>query len=293
MQQRSKAGRTVAVAIALLWLAACSEREPGQPSESAAAPAKMAAAGRGRAEHLGIAQASPSTEQDTSQRRYVAVRHDISLFSAAEAVEPAWQQAQEACAAAGCELLAASVTRDEQRRPSQASLQARIPPQAVEAFLARVATLGSIGQHSRNADDKTDEVIDTEARLTNLTAFRDRLRTLLGAPGARLKDVIEVERELVRVQSEIDSLTNRRKALAQQTDWVHVSMTFEAFPGVLQTGIWAPVRDAVLNAGHGFSRSMANIIALAVLLLPWALIGFAAFAGWRWVRRRRRERRGT
>lgn len=221
-------------------------------------------------------------------RRYVAVRHELNILTAEDGVELAWNTAHQACLAAGCEVLASVLSRDEHRRPSNASLQARVPPAGLDAFLSRVTALGSVGQHARSADDQTDAVLDTEARLQNMTAFRDRLRALLATPGARLKDVIEVERELVRVQSELDSLASRRKALAQQTEMVHVSINFQAQPSVLETGIWVPVREAIAGAGHGFANGVAKMITLLVFLLPWSLAGLLGFVLVRAWRRRQR-----
>jgi Domain of unknown function (DUF4349) len=223
------------------------------------------------------ADRSVAAPDEASPRRYVAVRHELNILTAEDGVEAAWKAANQACVAAGCEVLTSVVSRDEKRRPSSASLQARVPPAALDTFLAQVTALGSVGQHARSADDQTDAVIDTEARLRNMTAFRDRLRGLLATPGARLKDVIDVERELVRVQSELDSLASRRKALAQLTDMVHVSINFLAEPSVLETGIWVPVREAIAGAGHGFAASVAKIISLLVFLLPWALAALLAF----------------
>ena len=51
-----------------------------------------------------------------------------------------------------------------------------------------------------------------------------RLRALPASPGARLKDLIGVKRELVRVPSELDSLASRSKALAQQTEMIRVTL---------------------------------------------------------------------
>jgi hypothetical protein len=236
-----------------------------------------------------IGTVAPAQQEEAPPRRYVAIRHELIILTDHREVEAAWVKANEACLSAGCEILASVVSRDEQRRPSSASLQARIPPKALEPFLARVTALGSVGQHARTADDRTDEVIDTEARLQNMVAFRDRLRALMATPGARLKEVIEVERELVRVQSELDSLTARRKALAQQTEMVHVTLNFEALPTLLETGVWQPVRDTIVGAGRLFAESVAKIVALLVFLVPWALVSIPALllcrVAWRRLRR--------
>ena len=293
-------GRTL-LALGLLLLAiACGQKEGTDgavaPAANRIALSRPGAPMAAQVNAMGAnGAAAPLAQADEAPlRRYVALRHEINIMTPAGAVESAWQQAQDACVAAGCEVLASVVSRDEQRRPSSASLQARVPPGALDAFLAKVTKLGSVGQYAQTADDKTDDVIDTDARLKNMVAFRDRLRGLLATPGARLKEVIEVERELVRVQSELDSLTSRRKALSQQTDMVHVSINFQATPSVLETGIWGPVREAVIGAGRVFADSLAKIIALTVFLLPWVLVALTLFVVVRAIRRRRRAqpRRG-
>jgi hypothetical protein len=222
-------------------------------------------------------------------RRYLALRHELTIQTPGDGVEAAWKQASEACLAAGCEVLAARLERNDQLRPADAMLSARVPPDRVDAFLARVGELGSVGRHTKDSEDKADEVLDTEARIANMAGFRDNLRRLMATPGSRLKDLIEVERELVRVQSELDSLASRRKALASETDKVLVTLHFSARPSVLETGMWSPVRHAVLGAGRTFAHSLAGLITLGVGLLPWllALAGLAVGVRLAWRRWRR------
>ncbi len=270
-------------------LAGCGRpEEPLQPKRMLAAPAAapMAAMQEQRAAKNIAADAAPA---DAPQRRYMALQHQLHLRTAAHQVEAAWRQAGDACAAAGCELLSSNLTRDEQRRPALASLQARVPPDKLDAFLASVTALGSVGEHHKSADDKTDEVIDTQARIKNMAEFRDSLRRLMNTPGAKLKDLIEVERELVRVQSELDSLASRSKALANLTDKVLVSLNISAEPAVLQSGTWAPVKDTLLGAAGRLAGSVAVMLGWIVSALPWLLaLGLVVLARRLWLLRRRR-----
>ena len=233
---------------------------------------------------LGAVDALPA------RQRFVAVRHDLAVVTAQDAVEVAWKAAETACLAAGCELLASNVARDDDRAPAVAFLDARLPPAALAPFLERLGGLGAIGRHSTAAEDKTAEVVDVDARLKNMAEFRDNLRKLMATPNARLKDLIEVERELTRVQSELDSLAIRRKVLANDTEKVRVAVAFSARPAVLEAGMWLPVKSAVLRAGHVLAGSVAALIGLAVALLPWALVLFAAGVGLRALLRRRPPR---
>jgi mRNA degradation ribonuclease J1/J2 len=66
-----------------------------------------------------------------------------------------------------------------------------VPPQAFGALLAKLVALGTVVHHEASSEDKTDEVIDVEARAKNLAAFRDRLREMIGKSGAKLAELIE------------------------------------------------------------------------------------------------------
>lgn len=288
--------RAGSLLFAAFALSACGRQAPEAFARTPApSPASVAQAREARVIATDVlagkdGAARPSSVE-AAARRYVAVRHDLGILTAADGVQAAWKAAVDACVAAGCELLASSIDRDDERRPVSAMLDARVPPAALAAFLDRLGGLGSVGRHSTTADDRTDEVIDTEAKQKNMAEFRDSLRRMLATPGARLKDLVEVERELTRVQSDLDSLATRRKTLANDTDKVRVAVTFGAAPSVLETGMWAPVKQAVLRAGHVLARSLATLIEVAIALLPWLVVlvaaALAARALWRYKRRRR------
>ena len=204
-------------------------------------------------------------------------------------VEAAWKAATDACIAAGCELLASNISHDDERRPASAALEARVPPAALSAFLAKVSALGSVGQHTTSSEDKTNEVIDVEARQKNMVEFRDKLRQMLATPNAKLQDLIEVQRELTRVQSELDSLASQRKVLASQTEKVHVKLFFSSKPSMLEAETWGPVKRAVMSAGHVLAGSVAALIDFVVAVLPWLLLLWASVKGLRALWRRRRR----
>jgi len=233
---------------------------------------------------------APAVDALPIRQRHVAVRHDLAVIIAADAVEAAWKAAETACLAADCELLASHIARDNERAPAIAYLDARLPPAALTPFLERLGGLGTIGRHGTAAEDKTAEVVDVEARLKNMAEFRDSLRKLMATPNARLKDLVEVERELTRVQSELDTLATRRKLLGNDTEKVRVTVAFSARPAVLEAGMWLPVKNAVLHAGHVLAHTVATLIGLAIALLPWALVLLAGGLGLRALLRRRRAR---
>lgn len=149
----------------------------------------------------------------------------------------------------------------------------RIPPRSVEIFIAGLAKSGEILQHHRNSEDKTDAVIDTEARIKNLTDLRERLRSMLQDKSAKFRDVIEIERELANTQAQRDSLHGIRKVLAQETELVAVNIEFSASQSVTEKGFVAPVAKALDNAGRIMMESLANVITFIMAALPWLIFG--------------------
>jgi hypothetical protein len=235
------------------------------------------------------ANVAQAVKANSALPRLIALRHELEIVTAPEAVEGAWRAANQACADAGCDVIGSTLIRNDARHPTKATLEARVPRATFAAFLAKTTSLGAVGRHEISAEDKTDEVIDVEARLKNLSEFRDRLRSMLATPGAKLTDLVDVERELVRVQSELDSLNTRRKVLAGETERVHVVLEFRARATVLETGAWAPVTDALSGAGRMLASSIGAAISFVIAALPWLLLLWGAVAAVRALWRRRRS----
>jgi len=92
----------------------------------------------------------------------------------------------------------------------------RVPSTTLEPTLAALSALGEVKRREISALDVTEQLYDLEARLQNLRAVRDRLRQYLQRANA-IGDVIEVERELTRVQGDIEVLEGRLKRLREDT----------------------------------------------------------------------------
>ena len=109
---------------------------------------------------------------------------------------------------------------------TRADLSLRVPAGDLTAILDRLAKLGQETHRYVHAEDVTEDYVDLEARLKNLAALRDRLRGLLDR-ASKVDDVLSIERELTRVQSELDSLEGRWKKLRGSIELATVDLTFE------------------------------------------------------------------
>ena len=116
-----------------------------------------------------------------------------------------------ACRGAGsrvCQLVASNRTGDPQDS-LRGSLSLRAEPEWLQRFVKGVqsdaiSAAGRVTSQWTTTEDLTREIVDTEATLRAKRALRDRLQQLLATRPGSLADLLGVERELARVQGEID-----------------------------------------------------------------------------------------
>jgi Domain of unknown function (DUF4349) len=274
--------KNIYLALWILLLSACGQQLQSVAPDVAAIPAsapapmermgKMAADAQGGAEQSLTEVTEPS--RDTNQvKKYIALRHNLQIETQAEKMQAAFDAAVRHCEALNCQLLSAYYNKETPYSPPSASLSARVPPRNVEIFLGGLAKNGEILQHGRDSEDKTNQVVDTDARIKNLTELRDRLRMMLTDKSAKFKDIIDVERELANTQSQLDSMLSMRKILSQETDLVAVNINFSAAQGITEQGFFAPVARALKDAGRVMMESFAAVITFVMSAIPWLLIG--------------------
>ncbi|MEH6462115.1 DUF4349 domain-containing protein [Chitinimonas sp. JJ19] len=218
-----------------------------------------------------IAEAKPSATPSATPRRYLAISHYLEVETAAEQVEPLWRQLQAKVVSLGGEVVSAELSRGDARQPT-ATLSLRLPPQHVPSLYALLAQGGELVNTRTDSEDKTAEVVDVDARLKNLTEARDRLRQMLAERPGKLSDVLEVQQALTETQSQLDSFTGQRKALADQTDKVKLELTLRPPRSMIERSALSPLRDAWHSMGYTASDSLAGLLTLVASLLPWLLL---------------------
>ena len=95
------------------------------------------------------------------------------------------------------------------------NMSLRVPEGKLDEAMDRIGDLGRVVMRSLRSRDVTEDLIDLDVRLQNLKALRDRLRSYLGQ-ASNLEEILGVERELARVQGEIELLEAKLKILRDQ-----------------------------------------------------------------------------
>lgn len=260
----------------LIPLAGCGESAdmaalPDQAQRMAGAPAPMDAP---------VGQAA---EPATLGARYLAERQYWVFELPEHTIEARWQ-AHVALCRQDCEVLNAALNKSA-HSPVSASLQLRVGRRHAEALLGAMAG-PEITERRVEREDKTLAVVDVEARLKNLVELRDRLRALLAHRTAALKDILETERELARVQSDLDAMTAQRQALANETEKILLNADYRPEPSIGETGALQPLVEAWHGAGRAFAESLSAALLFVVQALPWLVIVVPLFwAIWKGLRR--------
>lgn len=120
------------------------------------------------------------------------------------------------------------------------SMTAKIPQGQLESFVEEASKKGKLISKNISSQDVTGELIDIEAKVKNLKVLRARFRELL-ARANNIDEVLKIEKELVRIQSEIDSIEGRVKSLKQHALLSDVSIM------ISQKTIYGPLG----YIGHG------------------------------------------
>ena len=239
-------------------------------SRSKVATDNMVADSSGGAEQSLTEISEPTNNLKT---KYIALRHYLQIETPAEKMQASFDATVKHCEALSCQMLSANYNRATPYNPPSASMSVRVPPRNVAIFLTGLAKNGEVLQHGRDSEDKTNQVVDTDARIQNLTHLRDRLRGMLNDKTAKFKDIIDVERELANTQAQLDSMMSLRKVLSQETDLVAVNIDFVATQGIAEQGFFAPVARAFKDAGRVMMESFGALITFVVSLIPWLMIG--------------------
>jgi hypothetical protein len=120
-------------------------------------------------------------------------------------------------------LKEANINRTEGRRRSGRWV-ARIPAAKFGDFVMEVAKLGIAEQQEQTAQDVTMEYLDLEARVGSKKQLEQRILKLLEEREGKLSDVVEAERELARVRSEIESMEGQLRYLKNRTSFSTVTI---------------------------------------------------------------------
>lgn len=131
-----------------------------------------------------------------------------------------------------------------------AHLTVRVPAGALSPTISALSALGSATVVRVSSTDITEQYVDTESRMKTARALRDRLQGLLDR-ATNVTEVLVVERELARVQAEIEASEARLRSMAGQVELatLEVYLQRRTPPAEARRTIYGPVGLVVKGLG--------------------------------------------
>jgi hypothetical protein len=236
---------------------------------------------------------SPFAYSALAASRYLAVRHKLVLVTGEAELPKALEAVVSFCGTIQCEVVSSNITSQTAVSGPSGSVTVRVRPGDVDKLIAFVEKQGKVAQHSTETEDKTSAVVDTDARIKNLTDFRDTLRKMLARPAVSVADLVQIQEKLAETQAQLDGEAASRKILANETEKVAIDIDFRAERTAASVSAFRPIADAVRESASVLADSVASLITVVVAVIPWLILVvpgvWALVKAWRRMRKRRAQ----
>jgi len=236
----------------------------------------------------------PSQPAGPTPVLFLAYTYGIGLEIPSERLSGVMDRHVQACQAAGprlCQLVGSNRTGDPESY-MQGFVSLRAEPNWLRTFMGGLETEadeagGRITGQTVQSEDLTRQIVDTEARLRALTSLRDRLEALLRSRPGRLADLLEVERELARVQGEIDATQSGLAVMRTRVAMSELTLNYQSAPRPVGSDTFEPLRNALAGFLGIIVAGIAVIITIIAALIPVALVAVPIVWLALWWRKRR------
>ncbi|MFN8522129.1 MAG: DUF4349 domain-containing protein [Chloroflexota bacterium] len=271
----------VAAALTLILSSACAaareptsrpavdEARPATGAAPAAAPPQAPRPAALAAPTAGVVESQaklPST--DRMIIRTVSIT--IGVTNVAEA-----HRFVESVAADAQGIVASSQMRQDGDR-AVATITIRVPSDSAtfQGALARIRSVADrVIEEQAQGQDVTEEYVDLESRMRALNASRDALLAL-NARAQKVEDVIQINRELTNVNSQIEQVMGRKQSIERRVDMATITVQIRELASISRGG-WNPgdIANDAARALVGAARGLATAgIWLAVWSPVWGAV---------------------
>jgi len=146
--------------------------------------------------------------------------------------------------------------------------------QYTETFeqIKKIAPL--VTHESSQAQDITTQFVDLESRIKNKKEHEDRLRTFFDKADD-VDELIQIERELARVRTEIEQMAGQLKYLKDQTQYSTIHTSLMEDSNIVVSDSWQPlqvIKDS-FNTLIAKSTALLNtVIRFTITSLPFIIL---------------------
>jgi hypothetical protein len=190
-------------------------------------------------------------------------------------------------------LVAHSQINSDPGSPRSGTWRVRIPIDRFTDFVNQIAKLGEAIKNKTDSEDITDKFFDFQVRIENKKVQVERLQKIIKEQTGKISELLEAERELGRVTTELEELKGTVKLWENQTALATVDITVHE-----RTQYVAPKPPSFAgNISNTFRSSLDGLIVfvetlvlILVAVTPWLpVIAIACALCWLLLRRANRR----
>ncbi|MFF0343793.1 DUF4349 domain-containing protein [Kribbella sp. NPDC004875] len=267
--------------------APAAKQDSGEASGKAQPEAGQPQAGRPQAAKT---QASGTSGNQNDPEITRAIIKTGSLTVEGDDVSAMRQKAVTAIAGLDGQVASEDTGSDPDGKVTRANLVLKVPTKSFETAIQRLSDLGKRLQIHQESTDVTEQVVDVASRIESQRASLDRMRALM-AKANTIGEIVSVESELTRRESDLEALLAKQKNLALQTDLATLTLTLteKGKPVMVEKAPDKGFLAGLKGGWHAFSATFSALATAVGAMIPFlALIAIIAVPLWRFRHRLRR-----
>jgi hypothetical protein len=156
----------------------------------------------------------------------------------------------------------------------------RIPGDAFDSTVADIKGLGTVRSASLNTQDITEEYVDLQAQKTALQLQLDQYNRIM-AKAESVEDILKIQVEIGRTQTELDRLEGRLRYLDNRVDLATITVSLQE-PAPIGGDTGHSFITAINNGIEGFLGMIDALIIALFTFLPLIIIGGVVYGIYRW-----------
>ncbi len=149
-----------------------------------------------------------------------------------------------------------------------ASIQMRVPQNLLDGTLNELGKLGNVQNRNITAEDVGSQLVDFQARLTNLRATESNLQKIMDRSGS-VRDVLSVAKELSNVRESIEQINAQLKSLQNQVAYSTITLNLEATVSSSNQGraLGVQIQETWNKSTHSLGDFTVGLLQLGIWLM--------------------------
>ena len=149
-----------------------------------------------------------------------------------------------------------------------ASLQLRVPQENLNSTLKALDDLGTVEKRSIQAQDVSNQIVDSQARLKNLRKSEEMVLQIMERSGS-IPDVLSASQELSKIRENVERLDAQLQNLQARVAFSTINLQVEAVTTSVQPhrGVGLQVQEAWKRS----TRAMGNLTLAFIKLGVWGI----------------------